>query len=203
MSAPGPGYSLASSVSHLLHRAQQYAADRFIAEAGGGDFTLRQFELLAAVAQGPDQSQTDLVRVTGIDRSTLADMLGRMENRGLLNRRTASTDRRAKIVTLTAAGRRALDQAAPAAAKADAALIDALPKTQSAAFAKALAAIAEAAAKAAEEAPAPAPKKPAVRRGRPPGKTAAKTQAAKPAPRAKPGPKPKAAPAGRRRKAPK
>jgi DNA-binding MarR family transcriptional regulator len=146
----GAAFSLASSASHLLHRAQQYAADRFLAELGGVDFTLRQFALLAAISIGADQSQTDLVRATGIDRSTLADMIGRMEKRGLVSRKTAANDRRAKTVALTAAGKRALDQAAPAAAKADAALMDALPKTQVAAFNKALAAIAEVAAKAHE-----------------------------------------------------
>jgi DNA-binding MarR family transcriptional regulator len=183
MSATGAGFSLASSVSHLLHRAQQFAADRFVAELGGGDFTLRQFALLAAIADGAEQSQTDLVRATGIDRSTLADMIGRMEKRGLVSRKTAANDRRAKTVALTAAGKRALDQAAPAAAKADAALIEALPKTQSAAFAKGLAAIAEAAAKsveaadaAAEAAPRRAPKAKPVRAG-------ARAKAAKPAPK--------------------
>src|ERR1700741_522703 len=66
-------FKLATSPSHLLHRAEQLATDRF-SELGGDSITLRQFTVLAAIAEQPGLSQSDLVRVTGIDRSTLADM---------------------------------------------------------------------------------------------------------------------------------
>lgn len=172
-------FVLARSVSHLLHRAQQFAADRFSAELGRTDLTLRQFALLAAVGEQAGQTQTDLVRTTGIDRSTLADMIGRMEDRGLVVRDKAEADKRAKSVTLTAQGRSMLNAATPSAAAADRALMGAMPVSKQAGLVAGLLLIAEAAAAdlALPPAPAPvkAPRKPAGRRAAaPPKKAAAK-----------------------------
>ena len=48
--------------------------------------TQRQFAVLEAVSQKSGLTQTDLVRATGIDRSTLADLVSRMTTKGLLAR---------------------------------------------------------------------------------------------------------------------
>lgn len=51
-------------------------------------------------------SQTALVELTGIDRSTLADMVQRMLEKGLLSReRTTQEDQRANAVAISSAGR--------------------------------------------------------------------------------------------------
>lgn len=126
---PGP-YRLALSTSHLLHRAEQLAADRFT-QLVGDTVTLRQFAVLAAVAETPGLSQIDLVRATGIDRSTLADMLNRMEKRGLIDRATSESDGRARTVTLTTNGRAAFHASIRHARAADAAILDMLPRTKS------------------------------------------------------------------------
>lgn len=124
----GP-YRLALSTSHLLHRAEQLAADRF-AQLAGDELTLRQFAVLSAVAESPGLSQTDLVRATGIDRSTLADMLNRLEKRGLVARETSQTDARARAVNMTAEGRATLAASIRHARAADAAILDLLPRTK-------------------------------------------------------------------------
>ena len=67
--------SLEQSPSHLLHRALQLALDLYAVETGPGAVTQRQYAVLAAVAEHEGLTQTDLVRATGIDRSTLADMI--------------------------------------------------------------------------------------------------------------------------------
>lgn len=184
-------FALAESLSHLLHRAQQFAADMFAARVGDSAITLRQFALLAAVAEQAGQTQTDLVRATGIDRSTLADMIGRMEERGLVARDKAESDKRAKAVTLTPAGRAALNAATPGALAADAALVEALPKTKRAAFLETLAALARA-AESVEIAPA-APAAPAAPKRRASAAPAVKPTR-KPVARAKAEPKTKPAP---------
>lgn len=151
------GFVLAKSVGHMLHRAQQFAAERFARDVGV-DLTLRQFALIAAVAEKTGRTQTDLVQATGIDRSTLADMIGRMEDRGYLQRDKAAEDKRAKTVSLTAAGKSALAKAVPAADAADTALLSLLDRTQRAALLTHMAALTAAlAALAAADAPAPAP----------------------------------------------
>jgi DNA-binding MarR family transcriptional regulator len=134
------GFVLSRSVSHQLHRIQQRAADAFArvpAEGGAksagrksAKMTLRQFAVLAAIDEREDQTQTDLVNATGIDRSTLADMISRMEKNGWIKRKKAKQDGRAKWVSLTAKGRRKLTEATPAAYAADAALMEALRPRQ-------------------------------------------------------------------------
>jgi DNA-binding MarR family transcriptional regulator len=123
------GFFLSSSPSHLLHRAEQLAADRF-AKLVGDSLTLRQFAVLAAIAEAPGLSQVDLVRATGVDRSTLADMVGRMEQRGWVTRAASPLDGRAHAVTLAPAGTAALAAATHHARAADAAIMDALPRTK-------------------------------------------------------------------------
>jgi DNA-binding MarR family transcriptional regulator len=149
-------FVLARSPSHLLHRAQQLAADRFVRALGTDNVTLRQFAVLAAIAGQTGQTQTDLVNATGIDRSTLADMVLRMEERGLLVRGRAEDDGRAKSVSLTSAGRSAFNAAGPSAKAADDALLAAIPRSKRGALIEALQALAAAAA---AEPPEPAPVK--------------------------------------------
>lgn len=123
-------FRLADSASHLLHRAEQLAADRFTHLVGGDNVTLRQFAVLAAIAESPGLSQSDLVRATGVDRSTMADMMTRMEKRGWVTRATSSVDARAHSVRLAAAGVTILAAATHHARAADAAILDALPRTK-------------------------------------------------------------------------
>jgi len=83
------------SPSHLMHRALQRALDIY-AEACGPDApTQRQYAVLASVSAREGLTQADLVKATGIDRSTLADLVARMMAKGLLARERSSEDGRA------------------------------------------------------------------------------------------------------------
>jgi DNA-binding MarR family transcriptional regulator len=106
---------LDQSVLHLLHRAGQVADELFAAEMGGSDLTPRQYAVLTALAKRDTASQTDIVKETGIDRSTLADIVKRLVQRGALARRRSKMDARAYAVRLTPAGQSLLKQAEPAA----------------------------------------------------------------------------------------
>jgi DNA-binding MarR family transcriptional regulator len=122
-------YRLEQSPSHLLHRAEQLAADRFTQLVGADNVTLRQFAVLAAINNTPGLSQSDLVRATGVDRSTMADMMTRMEKRGWVTRTASTLDARAHSVRLAPAGESILTTATNHARAADAAILDALPRT--------------------------------------------------------------------------
>lgn len=104
---------------HLLHRAGQCAGDIFQSEMADGGLTPRQFAVLLTVAQNEGLSQTNLVERTGIDRSTLADIIRRMIKKGLLHRRRTKEDARAYAVRLTDEGNRVLRAADPLARKVD------------------------------------------------------------------------------------
>lgn len=111
------------SPSHLLRRALQISLDLFAEAAGPDAVTQRQYAVLSAAAAHDGAAQTELVAITGIDRSTLAEMIARMIDKGLLERERSATDARANAVRLTEAGRAALDEAAPKALAADARLL--------------------------------------------------------------------------------
>ena len=128
------GKALARSPSHLLHRALQLALDIYAEETGPDAITQRQYAVLAAVAVHEGLTQTDLVRATGIDRSTLADLVARMIGKGLLARDRSVVDARANTVSLTAAGRDALASATPRVAAADARILKLLPTRKRDAF---------------------------------------------------------------------
>lgn len=121
------GNQLNHSAMHLLHRAGQCAADIFAAEARVSGLTPRQFAVLMVVAEEEGLTQTDLVARTGIDRSTLADIVSRLLGRGLIQRRRAKEDARAYAIKLTPSGVKALREAQPGAAAADMQLLASLP----------------------------------------------------------------------------
>ncbi|MFC7292200.1 MarR family winged helix-turn-helix transcriptional regulator [Hirschia litorea] len=127
-------FKLSESPAHLLRRSQQFATEIYSDLGLADNVTLRQSVVLAAVAEKEGLSQSDLVNTTGIDRSTLADMIARMEMKGLVSRSAAETDARAKSVFLTDAGRIALDEAMPAMQTVDKALLHALPKNKRKSF---------------------------------------------------------------------
>lgn len=121
--AKGGIAALEQSPSHLLHRALQRALDIYAEEFGETGVTQRQFAVLAAAGEHEGATQADLVRITGIDRSTLADMARRMIGKGLLERERSNLDARANAVRLTDAGREALAAARPKMATTDARLL--------------------------------------------------------------------------------
>lgn len=126
---------------HLLHRAGQCADEHFTASMGDSDLTPRQFEVLRTVSLNKEPSQTTLVGQTGIDRSTLADIVRRLTERGLLARRRTRKDARMYAIQLTEDGERALKKARPAVEATNARLLEALPKKERDALLAALTAI--------------------------------------------------------------
>ena len=88
---------------HLLRRCHQRSQEIF-ARHVGDDLTRQQVALLIAVAQNPGASQRDLVAATGIDKSTLQEMLGRLVSRGWAMRERNPDDRRAWTIRITDGG---------------------------------------------------------------------------------------------------
>lgn len=133
---PNPEDGAEPSISRMLHRAVQSAAELHAGIAGPGALTPRQHAILEAVAAEDGATQSQLVAATGVDRSTLAELVARLGERGLLERSRSITDARAKQVRLTEAGRERLDASRPAAAEVDQTLLARLPKDKRARFLK-------------------------------------------------------------------
>jgi DNA-binding MarR family transcriptional regulator len=111
------------SIIHILHRASQRAAEIFAVETRDFDLTARQYAVITTVAQHEGLSQTDLVRLTGIDRSTLADVVHRLLRRGIIERERTMEDGRTYAVRLSSEGRELLEAIKPYARRADRAVL--------------------------------------------------------------------------------
>jgi len=142
------------SPSHLLHRALQRALDIYAETAGPTAVTQRQYAVLAAVAVREGLTQADLVRSTGIDRSTLAELVARMLGKGLIARERSNEDGRANTVSLTDKGRTALGEAQPRAQAADEAIMKLVPSGKRGGFLSALRALGAERLKASDDKPA-------------------------------------------------
>lgn len=120
-------YPLGRAPGHLIRRAQQRAVDLFMDEVGEDGPTPRQFAVLLNVYQNDGINQTDLVRLSGIDRSTLTEILRRLAGRGLIQRRRLKKDQRTNILSITPAGIRVLENAFQAAARSQDRIMECIP----------------------------------------------------------------------------
>jgi DNA-binding MarR family transcriptional regulator len=122
------GFSLRDQPGHLLRLCQQRAVELFVREVGEDGPTPQQFAILSAVAQCPGLSQTDLARRTGIDRSTLTEILKRMVARGWVARERSVADQRTNLLVLSDDGHDVLKSALPAMLRAQERILAPLPK---------------------------------------------------------------------------
>ena len=81
------------------------------------DITYEQFVVLTRLWHKSDLSQTELADEIFVDKSSLARMLHRMEEAGLIRRDIDETDSRVHLVNLTPAGRALEDEVSPLRAK--------------------------------------------------------------------------------------
>ena len=89
-------------------------------------------------ALGGAFTQIELARAVGVDKTTMVVMLDRLEAAGLAERHASSTDRRARIVTVTPNGKRTLTAAQAVVERVQADVLTTLPATLRAQFLDAL-----------------------------------------------------------------
>jgi DNA-binding MarR family transcriptional regulator len=111
--------ALVESPSHLFHRIAQCINEVFEAEQKDAGLTPRQVTVLATIAKNEGLSQTGIVERTGIDRSTLADIVRRLHRKGLVQRRRTRDDARAYSVKLTDEGWRVVRVTEPIMKRVD------------------------------------------------------------------------------------
>jgi DNA-binding MarR family transcriptional regulator len=121
---------LSRSLSHLLKRSVQYSIHLYMNEAGKSGLTHRQFTVLMAADAHDGRSQTELVQMTGIDRSTLADLVARLMAQGYLQRKRSKEDARTNSIRLTPIGKKMLKQAQAGAEEVDRQMLAALPAAE-------------------------------------------------------------------------
>lgn len=98
-------------------------------DVGRSGLTHRQYIVLQAADANEGKSQTELVKITGIDRSTLADLVARLMAQGYLQRRRTKEDGRTNAVRLTPVGKKALKAAQSGAEDVDKHLLSHIPSS--------------------------------------------------------------------------
>jgi DNA-binding MarR family transcriptional regulator len=100
----------------------------------GIDITARQYVVLVTVAQNDGASQQDIIDNTGIDRSTVSQIMQTMIRKGLLKRKRTKEDARAYAITVTDQGRDILKASEAIVEGVNEALVAALPTTRAKTF---------------------------------------------------------------------
>lgn len=157
---------LSRSLSHLLKRAVQYSIHLYMNEAGKSGLTHRQFTVLMAADAHDGRSQTELVSMTGIDRSTLADLVARLMAQGYLQRKRSKDDARTNSIRLTPIGKKMLKQAQSGAEEVDRKMLAALASADRKSLIESLATLAAEMDKVEEDAPEATTRKLRPRKGR-------------------------------------
>ena len=129
---------LERSTFQMLKRASQLASNLYSDKTAGQGLTQRQFAIMIAVRENSGITQTSLVKLTGIDRSTTADMVARLTAQGYIRQKRSPSDRRAKTLSISNAGKAALSVAEPAVASVDRKLSSLIPKEHRKSFKAAL-----------------------------------------------------------------
>jgi MarR family transcriptional regulator, lower aerobic nicotinate degradation pathway regulator len=99
---------------HIIRRLHQISTAIFAEECAEFDLTPVQYAALEAIKTNPDVDATRLSSLIAFDRSTIGDVLERMESKGWILRAPSPTDRRIKLVRLTHQGTRLLREVEPA-----------------------------------------------------------------------------------------
>lgn len=117
-SAPTAPVDLDDLPGYHVRRLQQIAVAIFLQETDGSGLTPMQFATLQTASNQPDIDQRTLAGTIGLDTSTAAGVIDRLEARGLLSRSTSAHDRRVRLLNATAEGKELLTRVAPAMLRA-------------------------------------------------------------------------------------
>jgi DNA-binding MarR family transcriptional regulator len=90
----------------LVRRLHQIHSALFFEECSAFEITPVQYGVLSTLSLNPDIDQASLAQEVGIDRSNVADVLARLAQRRLVQRRRSEADRRAVLARLTPEGER-------------------------------------------------------------------------------------------------
>ncbi len=102
----------------LLRRAHQISVALFLEEAAGLGLTTTQYGAMVVLRLRGSLDQVGIATLVGIDRSTTALVVSKLEEAAYIERRDDEVDKRRKIITLSDAGRAMLERVAEPAQRA-------------------------------------------------------------------------------------
>jgi DNA-binding MarR family transcriptional regulator len=111
---------------YLFRRMQQIAVALFVEECRAFDLTPVQYAALIAIHTHPGIDATRLSAVIAFDRSTLGNVIERLEAKKLIERKPSGGDKRVKLLYLTKAGATLLRDIKPSVDRAQARMLQPL-----------------------------------------------------------------------------
>ena len=108
---PADSYRLEHQVGYWLRRAYQRHMAIFAGIMSDLDLTSMQFAALVKLHELKAVSQTELGRLTGMDRATISGVVARLKRRNLVLYKPDPLDKRSRIIALTPAGDSLLTEA--------------------------------------------------------------------------------------------
>jgi DNA-binding MarR family transcriptional regulator len=121
--APGVA-ALQEMPGHLVRRLQQISNALFADECDQFDLTSVQFAALFVLRAAGELDATRLAEQIAFDRSTIGDVVERLESKGWIVRNGSSDDRRVKLIRLTPDGVKLLREVEPAVKRVQERLFD-------------------------------------------------------------------------------
>jgi len=111
---------------YLFRRMQQIAVAIFVEECRAYDLTPVQYAALVAIRTHPGIDATRLSAVIAFDRSTLGNVIERLQAKQYIERKPASEDKRVKLLYLTRSGTALLRDIMPSVDRAQARMLQPL-----------------------------------------------------------------------------
>jgi DNA-binding MarR family transcriptional regulator len=118
--------SVYTKPGYLFRRMQQIAVAIFVEECRAYDLTPVQFAALVAIHTHPGIDATRLSAVIAFDRSTLGNVIERLESKAYIERKPSREDKRVKLVYPTESGAALLAEIMPAVDRAQARILEPL-----------------------------------------------------------------------------
>jgi DNA-binding MarR family transcriptional regulator len=126
---------------YYIRRLQQIAVAIFLQETAKHGVTPVQYAALHKVRIAPGIDQRTLARSIGLDTSTIAGVVDRLDARGLMQRGASPEDRRVRLLSLTSAGQDLLKANQPNMLKAQERILAPLPEAERSEFMRMLRAL--------------------------------------------------------------
>jgi len=128
---------LAGNLSWLLTQAHFNLVSEIAAAFEPLGVSNRGYHVLAT-ARGGEYTQKELAERIGLDKTTMVVTVDELEGAGLAERRPSSTDRRARVISVTKAGERKVREGQAIVDRIQADVLDTLPARERKVFLEAL-----------------------------------------------------------------
>ena len=128
-SAPVTMDAVYTKPGYLFRRMQQIAVSIFVEECRAYDLTPVQYAALVAIRTHPGIDATRLSAVIAFDRSTLGNVIERLEAKQYIERKSGRDDKRVKLLHLTKKGAALLRDIMPSVDRAQARMLQPLKPT--------------------------------------------------------------------------